>query len=127
MSPMKELSLKEAAFTCRVQGLETRNYRGWGKVGAGDGEKRDARGKGGAMSIEGLVERKSLHREGRRSNMTRPLTGRIHRILGCLPPGNGVYNKPDGRQAGVPRWTRSRQALSILPDVRIIFSLKFIR
>jgi cytoplasmic tRNA 2-thiolation protein 2 len=57
ISPMKELSLKEAAFTCRTQGLETRNWRGWGKVGAGDGDKRDARGKGGAMSIEGLVER----------------------------------------------------------------------
>lgn len=56
---MKELSLKEASFTCRVQKLETRNWRGWGKIGAGEGEKRDARGKGGAMSIEGLVERES--------------------------------------------------------------------
>lgn len=59
MSPIKDLSLKEAAILCRVQGLDTRNQRGWGKAGGESKEKRDARGKGGAMSIEGLTERKS--------------------------------------------------------------------
>lgn len=59
---MKDLSLKEVAFACRVQGVDSRNWRGWGKVGSDGKEKRDARGKGGAMSIEGLTERASWSR-----------------------------------------------------------------
>ena len=63
LSPMKDLSLKEAAFACRVRRIETRNARVWGRVAGGEG-RRDARGKGGAMSIEGLTEREFEHCPG---------------------------------------------------------------
>lgn len=60
IAPMKDLSLKEAAFSCRIRGIEMRNRRDWDRAGAVGGEsRRDARGKGGAMSIEGLTERES--------------------------------------------------------------------
>lgn len=72
ISPMKDLSYKEAAFSCRIRRLETRNYRGWDrtKVGASS-DKREARGKGGAMSIEGLTEREFKWAIGRVGKLIR--------------------------------------------------------
>jgi len=53
ISPMKEVSVKEAAILCHIRGLESWNWREWDKLGE---SKTKASGN---LSIEGLTERES--------------------------------------------------------------------
>lgn len=119
ISPMKDLSYKEAAFSCRIRRLETRNYRGWDrtKVGAGS-DKREARGKGGAMSIEGLTERESKTAIGSEMGERSLMYVRIHHGAQCDTPRYCFYHRQNRGQTRLPRRAdRSEKALPALSNV----------
>ncbi|KAL7422824.1 Cytoplasmic tRNA 2-thiolation protein 2 [Cryptotrichosporon argae] len=56
LRPMKDVTVKEAAYYCHLRGIQTVNQRRWDSAGAGAGAGplRNARGKAG--SIEALTE-----------------------------------------------------------------------
>lgn len=115
IKPLKDVTIKEAAYYCHIKRMQTVNWRRWDTFVAGG--KRE---KPGVRSLERLTEGEALSSVGAICVSLTTSHVRLHHRIACNPPSNGLDHLSNRFQARFQGWQgRSRSSVSVLWHVSL--------